>query len=217
MVAHSARHRHIGGVPERCSSRWQTDTMSHSSTISSDVRNALLESQRLGFLGDREIDDVIEHARAFVRALDQMHGVVADLGSGGGIPGLVIAHDRPELQLMLIDRRSKRTDFLDRMVRRLGWSDRVTVVNADVTALVEAKEADGSVPSVVVDAAVARGFGPPQMTLTLASRLVRPGGRIVISEPPEGDRWSQDLLTDLCVRRIDGGAGTVSVFETGPS
>ena len=172
-----------------------------------DLRAALADAQRLGLLGDRPIDDVIAHARGFVGALETLGADdrVADLGSGGGVPGLVIAHDRPDLRLTLVDRRTKRTDFLERVVRRLGWTDRVTVVAADAAAVAETSPHG-------FDAVVARGFGPPESTLELAVRLVRPGGRIVISEPPTGDRWSRALLERLHVRRVPGPA-TVAVFE----
>ncbi len=172
-----------------------------------DLRAVLADAQRLGLLGDRPIDDVIAHARGFVGALETLGSAdrVADLGSGGGVPGLVIAHDRPDLRLTLVDRRTKRTDFLERVVRRLGWTDRVTVVAADAAAVAETSPQG-------FDAVVARGFGPPESTLELAVRLVRPGGRIVISEPPTGDRWSPAMLERLHVRRVPGPAG-VAVFE----
>ena len=156
---------------------------------------ALEQSQRLGFLGARPIPEVIAHARGFVRALadhDDLHTVL-DLGAGGGVPGLVIAHDRPDLHVTLLDRRAKRTDFLERVVRRLEWADRVTVVCADV--------ADFR-PDDRFDAVVARGFGPPSFTLSVAAGLVRPGHPIVISEPPEADRWDDGLIDRLGVRRL---------------
>ena len=174
--------------------------------MSKDVHDVLTESQRLGFLGERAIDEVIEHARSFVTALDGVTGTVIDLGAGGGVPGLVIAHDRRDLQLTMIDRRAKRTDFLSRVVMRLGWSEYVEVVTDDVEGMIS--RSPGS-----LDAAVARGFGPPDVTLSLASQLVRPGGRIVISEPPSGDRWSTEQLADLGVRRIEEVPSQVVVFQ----
>lgn len=157
----------------------------------------LTDAQRLGFLGARPIPEVIEHARGFVRALDATPGVrsVLDLGSGGGVPGLIIAHERPDLRVTLLDRRSKRTDFLERAVRRLGWQDRVTVITADAA----------DVSDDVTDAVVARGFGPPDETLRLAARLVRHGGTIIVSEPPQQDpfedRWDDELLGLLGLER----------------
>jgi 16S rRNA (guanine527-N7)-methyltransferase len=174
----------------------------------------LTDAQRLGFLGARPIPEVIEHARGFVRALETTPPVrsVLDLGSGGGVPGLVIAHDRPDLMVTLLDRRAKRTDFLERAVRRLGWQDRVDVITADAADLT----AD------VTDGIVARGFGPPAETLRLAARLVRRGGPIVISEPPQDDpsedRWHVARLERLGLERLPTPAprtaleGRVAVF-----
>ncbi len=171
------------------------------------LTGALTESQRLGFLGSRPIEEVIEHARAFVAGLGAVErgGRVIDLGSGGGVPGLVIAHDRPDLPVTLLDRRTKRTDFLERMVRRLGWDERVSVIAGDV--------ADFD-PHPRFDAAVARGFGPPAQTLRVAASMVRPGGIVVISEPPHGDRWDPDVVTALHVERVAAPdtTGRVAVF-----
>lgn len=147
------------------------------------LHDALASSQRLGMLGDRPIAEVIDHARAFVDALRDERGVVVDLGSGGGVPGLVVAAARPDLHVILIDRRATRTDHLRRLVARLGWRDRVDVITGDVT------EMSGRFDEA--DAAIARGFGPPVATLRAAAPLVRGGGRLVVSEPPHAgaDRW----------------------------
>ena len=171
--------------------------------------DALLDAQRLGFLGSRPIPEVIEHARGFVRALrarenDRVIESILDLGSGGGVPGLIIAHDLPAVHLTLLDRRAKRTDALERLVRRLGWQDRITVACTDVTTFV---------PDDPFDAVVARGFGPPEFTLTQAARLVRAGGPIVISEPPGVDRWDDQLLAELGLRRVE--APTVASSAAG--
>ena len=145
--------------------------------------DALASSQRLGMLGDRPIDEVVAHAGSFVTALADVTGTVLDLGSGGGVPGLVIAEARPDLLVVLVDRRATRTDHLRRLVGRLGWGDRIEVVTAEVAALVGRR--------APVDAAVARGFGPPLTTLAMAAPLVRAGGLVVVSEPPDHDdrRW----------------------------
>jgi 16S rRNA (guanine527-N7)-methyltransferase len=199
------------------------------------LHDALTASQRSGFLGDRPIDQVIEHAREFVRALDGLEAApgpspadptmfpdggsndepsqagpapaVLDLGSGGGVPGLVIANDRPDLRITLLDRRAKRTDFLARVVSRLGWTDRVTVVCVDV---------DAFTPPRPFDAVVARGFGPPERTLAVANGLVRPGGRLVISEPPDADRWSSTVLDQLGVERLSPPGESMAVFRRRP-
>lgn len=174
-----------------------------------DLHEALGESQRLGLLGARPIPEVVEHARMYVRALAGVSGRVIDIGAGGGVPGLVIAHDRPDLEVVLVDRRQKRTDFLERLRRRYAWLASVEVRCADVADLV------ATVPSgQLADAVVARGFGPPLQTLRLGASLVQPGGLIVISEPPDGDRWDPDRLRELGVRRhlVDRSGDRIAVF-----
>lgn len=170
-----------------------------------DLTAALTLSQRLGFLGDRPIPEVIEHAGGFVDALDDVRGRVVDLGSGGGVPGLVIAQQRPDLALTLVDRRTKRTDFLDRMVHRYRLRDRVSVEACDTDSLIGREGG-------TFDAAVARGFGPPMFTLETGVKLVRPGGVVVISEPPDGDRWDADAIAAIGVDRRVTAAGVV-IFE----
>lgn len=169
----------------------------------------LRDAQRFGFFGDRPIEEAAHHARGFVDALGPLDvgSRLVDLGSGGGLPGLVLAAAYPTVQITLIDRREKRTDFLRRAASRLGY-DHVEVIAGDVAVLID-EVAAGVRPRF--DVATARGFGPPSVTLTMGCGLIVPGGRVVISEPPAGDRWDSDLLTELGVTRT--AVGHVSVFH----
>ena len=162
------------------------------------VREVLLEAQRIGALGPRPIDDVIAHARAFVDALPSSTRRVVDLGTGAGIPGLVIADARPDVRVVLVDRRAKRTDALAVAVAGLGWRGRVEVLCADADAL-----ARDPAHTASYDAVVSRGFGPHETTLRVSAQLAAPGGAIVISEPPDGEpnRWRPELVAEL---HLDG-------------
>lgn len=168
---------------------------------------ALASSQRLGLLGDAPIDDIIEHATAFVDALVGVSGTVVDLGSGGGVPGLVIAEARADLWLVLVDRRSSCADHLRRLVGRLALGDRVTVLACD------AAQAPSMLDSV--DAVVARGFAAPETTAAAGVRLLRDGGRLVISEPPPGtpERWRPAFLAGHGLHRVPHADARVAVFE----
>lgn len=168
----------------------------------------LRDAQRFGFFGSRPIEEAIEHSQQFVDAIGRLDdgSRIADLGSGGGLPGLVLAASYPDASLTLIDRREKRTDFLRRAVRRLGW-DHVTVISADVAQLIR----DRPKRLLSFDIVTARGFGPPEDTLRAGLALIGPAGRVVISEPPTDDRWDPSLLDELDVRRERVGA--VSVFH----
>ena len=171
----------------------------------------LRQAQRFGFFGARPIEEAIEHSQQYVDAL----GVLApatrlvDLGSGGGLPGLVLAAAYPRAAITLLDRREKRTDFLRLAVHRLGWSH-VEVLTADVAVLIADVAANVTPRFEVV---TARGFGPPEFTLRSAVHIAQSGARVVISEPPTDDRWSDDLLDDLDVTRTRHGA--VSIFTCG--
>lgn len=172
------------------------------------LAHALGEAQALGMLGARPIGEVIEHSRVFLEGLRGVTGRLVDLGSGGGVPGLVIAVERPDFRVDLVERRGQRADFLRRVVARLHLDDRVRVREMDARTL--ALEEGGSCAAVT-----ARGFGPPEETLVLARRLLSPAGRIVISDPPEGERWSAALLERLGLERspVIHPAGRVSMFH----
>ena len=150
----------------------------------------LQRAQSEGSLGSWPISEVVAHAREFVAALPHDARTVLDLGSGAGVPGLVIALDLPQAHVTLVDRRDKRVDALQRAVARLGWSERVIALSADAAELAQDPAWHGS-----QDAVVARGFGPPEITLTLAAKLTRIGGVVVISEPPADlpSRWEPSL------------------------
>ena len=156
--------------------------------------DALRSSQALGFLGRQPIEATIAHADAFVAALRAVSGEVVDLGSGGGVPGLVIAWRRPDLHVTLTERREARADHLRRLVSRLGVADRVAVDGRDARRLTPA----------TADAVVARSFGSPAATARVAGRLLRAGGRLVVSEPPDGDRdrWPEPLLRDAGLQSL---------------
>ncbi|MEY3619186.1 MAG: putative ribosomal small subunit methyltransferase [Actinomycetota bacterium] len=147
--------------------------------------DALGDAQRIGMLGDRPLDEVVEHSLGFVTALPPQCHTLVDLGSGGGDPGLVIAMARPDLRITLVDRRAKRTDLLVRLVGRLGIRDRVEVLEADVEDL------PGRFPGRQWDVVTSRGFGPPDYTARLGAPLLASGGHMLVSEPPDshGSRW----------------------------
>lgn len=171
--------------------------------------DALSEAQRIGMVGAGPVDELVRHARWFVAQVPPGGLDVVDLGSGAGLPGLVIAHDRPDVRVVLVDRRAKRGDFCRRMVRRFGWQDRVEVVTADAAHLVREPSWRGR-----FDVVVSRGLAGPMITTTWAAALARSGGRVIISEPPPDrpDRWDDATLEGLgLVRR--GRHGGVVVFD----
>jgi 16S rRNA (guanine527-N7)-methyltransferase len=153
----------------------------------------LAEASRLGHLGGDSVQAHVEHGRRFLAAIPTDTRRVLDLGSGGGIPGLVLAVERPEWEVVLLDRREQRTDYLRRAVGRLGI-DNVEVVTGEASAVAFHVEHRGR-----YDAVVARSFGPPAATAEAAAGFLRLGGVLVVSEPPESDdrRWPAEGLATL--------------------
>jgi 16S rRNA (guanine527-N7)-methyltransferase len=155
------------------------------------LRAALNEIRERGAIGTTDIDAAISHAEQFASVLPGDVRILADLGSGGGLPGLVIAVRRPELSITLVERRRSRADLLERAVRKLDLTDRVVVYADDVRLL-------AGTHAAAFDAVTARSFGAPAVTMQWGSTLLRPGGILVVSEPPTDDprRWPDALLDE---------------------
>lgn len=157
----------------------------------------LLErSRELGFLGPGPIEPHIEHARRFAAALDGLRPARAlDLGSGGGLPGLVLVSAWPSTDWSLLDANQRRTDFLHQAVETLGLTARVSVLRGRAEEL-------GHDPSLrgKFDLVVARSFGKPAVTAECAAGFLQIGGLLVVSEPPgvtTASRWDPDGLREL--------------------
>ena len=150
---------------------------------------ALEAIQARGAIGESSITRAIEHAEQYVRKVPALAGTLADLGSGGGLPGLVVAVRCPQLTITLVERRATRADLLRRAVRALDLSERVDVVADDVKVVADRSPA-------TFDVVTARSFAAPPITAKWAGILLRPGGVLVVSEPPDNDptRWPTALL-----------------------
>ncbi len=92
---------------------------------------------------------------------------LVDIGSGAGLPGIVLAMVRPEVKVTLLEPMERRCRFLSECVTELG------VTNADVLR--------GRAEDVVLraDVATARAVAPLERLAELAIRMVRPGGTVL--------------------------------------
>lgn len=153
----------------------------------------------LGFLGPRPLEDQVEHARGFAAAAPQPPGapdLACDLGSGGGLPGLVLAIDVwPQSRWVLLEAMAKRFEFLSWAVGVLGVVDRVSVVQGRSEHVGRVGEALRGACALVTS----RSFGAPHVTAEAAAPLLAPGGVLIVSEPPssEGARWPGPGLAPL--------------------
>lgn len=171
-----------------------------------ELRSVLEHSRRLGFLGPGDVDVHIDNGVAFLEAIrsaplagprtDVLR--VLDLGSGGGVPGLVMAKLRTDLETVLLDAAQRRTTFLEHAVSDLAVSDRTRVVRGRAEEMARDPELRQA-----FDVVTARSFGPPAVTVECALGFVQgPGGVVLVSEPPDGgdDRWASAALAEVGVR-----------------
>jgi 16S rRNA (guanine527-N7)-methyltransferase len=94
---------------------------------------------------------------------------VADVGSGAGLPGLVLAAARPDLAVTLIEPMERRTAWLEEESDRLGLTN----------VVVERGRAEDAAPRRF-DVVTARAVGALSGLLPLTAPLARPGGSLML-------------------------------------
>lgn len=107
-------------------------------------------------------------------------GRVGDVGSGAGLPGLVLAIARPDVELVLIEPMERRVEWLRTEAQRLELGN-VSVVRA------RAEEAALPAP---LDQVTARAVSALSKLIPLTAPLVRPGGELVFMK---GARVEEEL------------------------
>ncbi len=160
------------------------------------LTRALEESRARGFLGPGSIEPQIQHANGFVAAWNSRRpdppATILDLGSGGGLPGLVLLETWAHPTTFL-DSMEKRSNFL---LEALAWDDVPSggsVWRGRAEELARETRGDSRFSLVT-----ARSFGPPAVTAECAVRFLEIGGLLIVSEPPDGDdRWSDKGLDQL--------------------
>jgi len=131
---------------------------------------------------------------------------VADLGSGAGFPGIVLAVAVPDAEVSLIESQRRRCEFLQRVC------DFAKVENARVIWTRAEEWREGSSANDVV---VARALGPAPVVLEYAAPLLRLGGSLVDwrgmrgqQEEDAATRAAAELgLRQVEVRRVEPYAG----------
>lgn len=110
----------------------------------------------------------------------------ADLGTGGGFPGLVVAlvaaEEAPELRVTLVESDQRKAAFLAAVLRETG-------VRADLRA-----ERIEALPPLAADVLSARALAPLPRLLDHAARHLAPGGRALF---PKGQTHGEEVAEGL--------------------
>ncbi len=134
------------------------------------IHRAELERARTetNLVGPGPLDEHYLDAEAGLSDLSPS-GRWADLGSGAGFPGIVLAALHPELAVDLIEPRRLRASFLSGVLLAAGSPSRIQVVQRRVQSVREH-----------YDGATARALAPPAEVLALAAPILRPGATLVL-------------------------------------
>lgn len=108
-----------------------------------------------------------------------------DLGSGGGVPGMVLAIARPDIRVTLLEATAKKARFLETTAAVLGLSN-VSVV----WDRAEAAAAHGAPLRESFDLVTARAVAPLRVLIELSVPFLRLGGVILAVK---GERATEEL------------------------
>jgi 16S rRNA (guanine527-N7)-methyltransferase len=125
-----------------------------------------------GFLGPREVDRIWDRHIANCAVVEELipaNSKAFDIGSGAGLPGLVLAIVRPDIKIGLIEPLKRRSEFLTEVVIDLGIAEQVSVMRG------RAEELKGHSAAIVT----ARAVAPLGKLLTWALPLTSKGGQIL--------------------------------------
>jgi 16S rRNA (guanine527-N7)-methyltransferase len=124
-----------------------------------------------GLLGPHEVPRLWDRHLLNCAVVSELIGdrceTLADIGSGAGLPGIVLAMVRPEINVTLLEPTERRCRFLSECVAELG------LANASVLR--------GRAEDVALraDVATARAVAPLDRLAEMAVRVVRPGGMVL--------------------------------------
>lgn len=152
-----------------------------------------------GLVGPREPGRIWERHLLNCAALSPLlppDARVVDVGSGAGLPGLVLAVRRPDLRVDLVESLRRRTDFLTEVVEGLGLGDRVRVIRGRVE--------DPEVVARVGQAqwVTARALAPLDRLASWCLPLLAPGGRLLAMKGARAESEVREHAVAL--RRVGG-------------
>ena len=132
--------------------------------------NLAAQGEERGLIGPLELPRLwTRHVLNSAIAAPLFHGSAADIGSGAGLPGLVLAIARPDVSWTLIEPMERRVAWLSEQVSELGLSN-ATVLRARAE----------DVPAGQFDVVTARAVSALRTLLPWTAPLVRDGGELVL-------------------------------------
>ena len=153
----------------------------------------------------KHVFDSLQYARAL-----RCDGRTLDIGSGAGFPGIPLKIVCPEMQMVLVESRGKRANFLKSVVRALKLEN-IEVINARAEDL----ECHGQFDQVVFKA-----VAPLPQCLEWGFPFLKEDGRIVIKKEPAdhaGEAYAEiaglRLREKIPIQSLSGVSSDLLVFQ----
>ncbi len=138
----------------------------------------LVSARARGELWTRHVPECL----ALARLLVDRRGPLLDLGSGGGLPGVILAVAHPGREVHLIDATAKKTRFLEEVNEALGLELTVHTGRAEEVSRGTLRGRFATV--------TARAVAPLNRLVPLAAPFLAPTGLLVAVK---GERWRSEL------------------------
>jgi 16S rRNA (guanine527-N7)-methyltransferase len=155
-----------------------------------------------GLIGPREAPRIWDRHLlncAVVAAFVPDGASVTDVGSGAGLPGIVLALARPDLTVVLVEPMARRTAFLEEAVAALDLGERVSVVRG------RAEELAGRLALALV--VTARAVAPLDRLAAWCLPLTSVGGRVLAVKGASA--LDEVVAHRAAVARLGGGSPVV--------
>jgi 16S rRNA (guanine527-N7)-methyltransferase len=149
---------------------------------------AWAQARTTGVLGSATVKDLWEHTAGFTSAVcsafsadaESLAVDLVDVGTGAGVPGLLLALQLPRARVTLLDANDRRLDHVRRARRALDLEARTQVIHRRAEDFAHDPQVRGR-----FDVAVARLLADPGDALELLAPLVGADGVVVLSTSME--------------------------------
>ncbi len=136
----------------------------------------------VGGIGSDSLEKLLGNGANYIFVISAIFGQsdlsLLDLGSGVGIPGIPIALQRDNFTVSLMDSMARRINVAREFIPGLNLDSRVSVLHGRSDEYFSAY-------AERYDVVVSRCFGPPPLVAEVAIRFLKPGGVLVVSDPPD--------------------------------
>jgi 16S rRNA (guanine527-N7)-methyltransferase len=132
----------------------------------------------------------LDESLAALETVERFEGSIVDVGSGGGAPGIPLAHALPGREVTLLEATQRKCEFLERWITELP-NVRVICGRAEEQPL------DG------FGVAVAKALAPPPVAAEWCLPLVAPGGAAVLYVGPTAQAERVAQVAELLAARLE--------------